>query len=169
MTNVDGRYAPPSGTAGGQRQPLRLQPREGMEAPELDASARGIRILLVDDHAMNRRVVQLFLRPFDLEIVEARDGAEALMRLEEQPFDLVLMDVHMPVMGGCEAVEIMRTSGRAWANVPVIALTADAMPSDQQRYLAAGMDGYVAKPMEQRELFGAIKRALELRAEIRAA
>jgi len=140
---------------------LRLPPRpEAGEAPRLDVSARGARILLVDDHAINRKVVQLFLRPFGLAITEAQDGAQALRRLAEQPFDLVLMDIHMPDMGGCEAVKRIRASGEAWAGVAVVALTADAMPGDQQRYLLAGMNGYVAKPIEQRDLLSAIARVM---------
>jgi CheY-like chemotaxis protein len=168
MTIADGRFPQALRETGLPSSGFSRQAGEEAAPPELDPSARGIRILLVDDHAMNRKVVRMFLRPFDLEIVEACDGAEALMRLEEQTFDLVLMDVHMPTMGGCEAVAAIRASGAPWAGMPVIALTADALPSDQQRYLAAGMDGYVAKPMAQRELFSAISLALRLRADIQA-
>lgn len=174
MANADGRESVT--TVGSERTALeaaavlRLQPRpEAGEAPVLDTSVRGARVLLVDDHAINRKVVQLFLRPFGLAITEAHDGAQALARLAEQPFDLVLMDVHMPIMGGCEAVKRIRASGEAWAGVPVVALTADAMPSDEKRYLLAGMNGYVAKPIEQQELFNAMARALAAGAASEAA
>ncbi len=141
-----------------------LQARsDARETLPADAAVSAARILLVDDHAINRKVVQLFLRPFGFAITEAHDGAQALRRLAEQAFDLVLMDVHMPNMGGCEAVKRIRESGEPWACVPVIALTGDAMPGDQQRYLMAGMDGYVAKPIGQQGLLNAIAHVLEAR------
>lgn len=165
MVNADGGTPAAAIESGATANPagsvLRLQawPDAG-EAPVLDAAVMGARILLVDDHAINRKVVQLFLRPFGLTITEAHDGAEALRYLAEQPFDLVLMDVHMPVMGGCEAVKRIRMSGESWAGVPVIALTADAMPGDRQRSLLAGMNDHVAKPIQQQDLLNAMARAL---------
>jgi signal transduction histidine kinase/ActR/RegA family two-component response regulator len=120
------------------------------------------RILLTDDNAVNRKVVQMFMKPFGLTLVEACDGAEALQRLADEPFDLVLMDIHMPVMDGCEAVRRIRSSGQPWANVPVVALTADAMPGDNERYMRLGMNAYVAKPIDLRELFSAINSALAM-------
>lgn len=123
---------------------------------------RGRNALLVDDHSTNRKVLQLFMRPFGMNIVEACNGAEALARMGEQAFDFVLMDVHMPVMDGCEAVRRIRESGAPWASVPVIALTADAMPEDREKYLAVGMNAYVAKPIDQRELFVTINNVLEV-------
>lgn len=121
---------------------------------------KGRRVLLTDDNATNRKVVQMFLKPLGVVIVEAANGAEALDRLSAEPFDLVLMDVHMPVMDGVEAVSRMRMSGAPWAVTPVIALTADAMQGDREMFLAAGMDGYVAKPIEPRQLFSAMNRAI---------
>lgn len=120
------------------------------------------RILLTDDNAVNRKVVQMFMKPFGVTLVEARDGAEALERLANEAFDLVLMDIHMPVMDGCEAVRRIRSSGQPWADVPVVALTADAMPGDNERYMRLGMNAYVAKPIELRELFTAINSALAM-------
>lgn len=124
--------------------------------PEL----RNRRVLLTDDHAVNRKVVQMFLKPFGLEVVEARNGVEALDLLAREPFDLVLMDIHMPTMDGREAVKLIRTSNASWARIPVIALTADAMPGDHERYLAMGMDAYISKPIDQRELFTVINNTL---------
>ncbi len=120
----------------------------------------GYRILLTDDNAVNRKVVQMFMKPFGVTLVEARDGAEALQRLADETFDIVLMDIHMPVMDGCEAVRRIRSSGQPWADVPVVALTADAMPGDNERYMRLGMNAYVAKPIDLRELFTAINSAL---------
>ncbi len=125
---------------------------------------RNHRVLLTDDHPVNRKVVQMFLKPFGLTVVEARNGVEALERIAEEAFDFVLMDIHMPVMDGCEAVKRIRASGEPWADIPIIALTADAMPGDLERYIAMGMDAYVAKPIDQRDLFSVINNTLALRA-----
>lgn len=112
----------------------------------------GARVLLVDDNAVNRQVVKLFMTQMAPKIVEAANGIEALARLAEQPFDIVLLDVHMPVMDGKEAIRRIRTSGQPWKDIPVIALTADAMSGDREKYLALGMDDYVSKPIDAREL-----------------
>lgn len=118
-------------------------------------------ILLVDDNVINRQVMQIFLKPLGASVVEAADGLQALHRLASETFDLVLMDIHMPVMDGREAVARIRASRTEWASIPVIALTADAMHGDRERYLAMGMDGYVSKPVEQNELLLAMTRALQ--------
>jgi signal transduction histidine kinase/AmiR/NasT family two-component response regulator len=117
-----------------------------------------LRVLLVDDHPINRQVAALFLRPFNMRIVEAVNGAEAIAALERETFDIVLLDMHMPVMDGPAAIAKIRASGQPWANTPVIALTADAMSGDRERYLAMGMDGYLSKPLAERELLSEISR-----------
>jgi signal transduction histidine kinase/ActR/RegA family two-component response regulator len=116
------------------------------------AGLRGVRVLLTDDNAVNRQVVKLFLAPQGCDVTEATNGKEALDALARQPFDIVLLDVHMPVMDGQEAIRRIRASSAPWATVPVIALTADAMSGDRERYLALGMSDYVSKPVDQREL-----------------
>lgn len=112
----------------------------------------GARVLLVDDNAVNRQVVRLFLMQMQPQIVEATNGVEALARLAEQPFDIILLDVHMPVMDGKEAIRRIRASDQSWKDIPVIALTADAMSGDRERCLALGMSDYVSKPIDAREL-----------------
>ncbi len=112
----------------------------------------GARVLLVDDNAVNRQVVKLFITQLAPKIVEAANGEEALARLREQPFDIVLLDVHMPVMDGKEAIKRIRASNEAWRDIPVIALTADAMSGDRERYLGMGMSDYISKPIDAREL-----------------
>ncbi len=121
---------------------------------------RGIRILLVDDNAVNRQVVKLFTAQLNPHFVEAVNGQEALDRLQESRFDLVLLDVHMPVMDGKETIKRMRASQSEWRDLPVIALTADAMSGDRERYLALGMTDYVSKPLDQRELTYKIAAAM---------
>jgi len=121
---------------------------------------RGLRILLVDDNAVNRQVVKLFTAKLSPVFVEAVNGQEALDRLNEDKFDIVLLDVHMPVMDGKEAIRRIRASIEPWRNIPVIALTADAMSGDRERYLALGMSDYVSKPLDQRELTAKLAAAL---------
>jgi len=120
--------------------------------------ASNLRVLVVDDHPINRQIASLFLRPFNMRIVEAGHGAEALAALEKEPFDVVLLDMHMPVMDGPTTVARIRASRMPWAAVPVIALTADAMSGDKERYLALGMDGYLSKPLAERDLLSEIAR-----------
>ena len=124
-------------------------------------SLRGSRVLLTDDNAINRQVIKLFLAPHGLEIVEATNGKEALDLIASAPFDLVLLDVHMPVMDGKEAIRRIRGADKPWSNIPVIALTADAMSGDREKLLALGMTDYVPKPVDQRELVSKITRLLE--------
>jgi signal transduction histidine kinase/ActR/RegA family two-component response regulator len=144
--------------------PARKQPEAGVSARPDGADARdqlkhsNLRVLLVDDHPINRQVAALFLRPFNMRIVEAVNGLEALEALKREPFDIVLLDMHMPVMDGPTAIRHIRASGAPWAGIPVIALTADAMSGDRERYLAMGMNGYLSKPLAERELFSEIAR-----------
>ena len=124
-------------------------------------SLRGTRVLLTDDNAINRQVIKLFLAPQGCDITEATNGKEALDKIAAGEFDLVLLDVHMPVMDGKEAIARLRANPK-WASLPVIALTADAMSGDRERYLALGMTDYVSKPVDQRELVAKMNAALKL-------
>ena len=125
---------------------------------------RGLRVLLTDDNAINRQVIKLFLAPQGLDIVEATNGKEALDKIATQDFDIVLLDVHMPVMDGKEAIQRIRASGQTWSAIPVIALTADAMTGDREKYLALGMTDYISKPVDQRELLAKMHQVLGLTA-----
>jgi PAS domain S-box-containing protein len=123
---------------------------------------RGMRVLVTDDNAVNRQVIKLFLAPHGLDIVEATNGKEALDRIATQDFDIVLLDVHMPVMDGKETIQRIRNANQAWSRLPVIALTADAMTGDREKYLALGMTDYVSKPVDQRELLTKMHQVLGL-------
>jgi CheY-like chemotaxis protein len=120
----------------------------------------GLKVLLVDDNAINRSVARLLLAPSGVVITEAANGREALDHLAGQHFDLVLLDVHMPVMDGPETLRQVRGTGESWRNIPVIALTADTMTGDRERLISIGMTGYVSKPIEQRALIQEIHRVL---------
>lgn len=146
----------------GEAAPQHRVVSEGMPVSEDEARSslkgQNLRLLLVDDHPINRQVVALFLRPFNMRIVEATNGKEALEALHRETFDLVCLDVHMPVMDGTQTIAAIRASNEPWANIPVIALTADAMSGDKERYLGMGMDGYLSKPIAERDLVTEITR-----------
>ena len=123
---------------------------------------RPLRILLAEDNDINRKVVVWLLAPLKCQLDEVTTGLEAIAAVTRSPYDLVLMDVQMPEMDGLTAAEKIRALPGAVAAIPIIALTANAMQGDRERYLAAGMNGYVAKPIDQRELFAAIRACLDL-------
>lgn len=120
---------------------------------------RQLVVLHVDDDPMNLRVVEEILGAFGHSSIKAASGSEALQRLSEQPFDLVLMDVHMPGMTGIETVERLRARKGPEAKTPVIALTADVFSRRPEEYRALGFDDFVAKPILVSGLLEAIKRA----------
>lgn len=130
------------------------------------SSLPGARILLTDDNAINRQVIKLFLAPLGCRITEAGNGQEALDKLASEPFDLLLLDVHMPVMDGKEAIRQIRSSAQPWRNIPTIALTADAMLGDREVLLALGMTDYLPKPIDQRALISKMQSLLTEASEI---
>jgi two-component system sensor histidine kinase/response regulator len=142
----------------------RVSPRPGSALAAPPAEWRPLRILLAEDNLVNQRFAVRLLEKAGHRVVVAGDGREALALLGVEPpagpppFDLVLMDVQMPEMGGFEATARLRAREKAsGGRLPVLALTAHAMKGDQERCLAAGMDGYVAKPVRPAELWQAIE------------
>ena len=119
----------------------------------------GRRVLVVDDHPVNRRVIRLFLEPFECRLIEAENGQQALDALDREVVDLVLMDVNMPVMDGLEATRRLRQDPR-FARLPVIALTADVMSAQIKTCLEAGCDAHVAKPIDLRNLLSVMDRCV---------
>lgn len=122
---------------------------------------RSLVVLHVDDDPMNLRVVEEILGAFGHRSVKANCGADALRRLADQAFDLVLMDIHMPGMTGIETVQRLREGPGPQANIPVIALTADVFSRRPEEYRALGFTDFVAKPILVSGLLEAIKRAAE--------
>lgn len=122
---------------------------------------RSLVVLHVDDDPMNLRVVEEILGAFGHSAIRATNGPEALERLSEQPFDIVLMDIHMPGMTGIETVQRLRGRPGPEARTPVIALTADVFSRRPEEYRALGFTDFVAKPILVSGLLEAIKRATE--------
>lgn len=120
-----------------------------------------LRILLVEDNAVNRLLAKRLLEQKGHTVVTTSNGLEALEVLKTQPFDAVLMDVQMPEMDGFEATKVVREGEQITGkHLPIIALTAHAMKGDQERCLAAGMDGYISKPIQTAELFALLERLI---------
>jgi signal transduction histidine kinase/CheY-like chemotaxis protein len=129
-------------------------------APARIAAPRSARVLLVDDHPMNRELGHALLTLAGCDVSTANDGAEALAAAGLGGFDLILMDVHMPGMDGLAAARAIRALPGPQASVPIIALSADALPEQIARCRAAGMNDHVAKPIRREELLAAVGRAL---------
>ncbi|UYZ57822.1 ATP-binding protein [Hymenobacter latericus] len=123
-------------------------------APAATTALAGKRVLLVEDNEINRNIARMLLEEWNVVVDEAADGFEALALFEQNRYDAVLMDIQMPGMNGMEATAAIRANAdAAKAQVPVLALTANAFRSDNERYLAAGMNDTLAKPFDEAELY----------------
>ena len=122
-------------------------------------SKRSLKVLLAEDIPENEALVVALLERQGHSVSVVWNGREALELLARETVDLILMDIQMPEMGGVEATAAIREKERATGgHIPIIALTAHAMKGDRERYLRAGMDGYVSKPIQRQELFDAIEQ-----------
>ncbi|MQG95346.1 response regulator [Pseudomonas sp. MN1F] len=130
-------------------------PEHPLATPLLTATEGRARILLVEDNPVNQLVAKGMLAKLGCQVQVATQGVEALEWLEREDFDMVLMDCNMPVMDGYEASRRIRQSGR-WPELPIVALTANAMPEERERCRAAGMSDYLAKPFRREELLALI-------------
>ena len=131
------------------------QARESSFIPLLDES---LRILLAEDNKVNQKLALKLLEKADHQITVANNGREAVDYCEAIEFDIIFMDIQMPIMGGEEAVELIRAKEKkSGTHTPIVALTAHAMKGDKERYLSHGMDGYVSKPIKRAELFSVIE------------
>ena len=129
-------------------------------SPCQEASSCPLRILLAEDNLVNQALARKLLQKRGHTVAVANSGREAMDLLDQQLFDLVLMDVQMPEMDGFEATAALRAKEkRTGRHLPVIAMTAHAMKGDEERCLKAGMDGYVAKPVAPTALYAAIEAA----------
>jgi two-component system, sensor histidine kinase and response regulator len=128
---------------------------------EFQEPLRSLRILLAEDNPVNQRVTEGLLRKRGHTIVTVANGRAAIEAIESGRFDIVLMDVQMPEVGGLEATMAIRQwESKAGTRTPIIALTARAMKGDEEQCLEAGMDAYLSKPIQPRELMATIHRVL---------
>lgn len=126
-----------------------------------ETSYSNLKILVVDDNETNHMVVASLLGSLVGEIVTAKDGLDAINKLEAEEFDMVLMDIHMPVMDGIEATLSIRGSAKPYSNVPIIALTADPQYQQKRLCLNIGMNEALSKPVRLKDILGAIDSVLE--------
>ena len=119
-----------------------------------------LHVLIVDDNPTNRFVAGKVLDLFGCTSDSVENGLAALERVQTADYDLVLMDIKMPVMDGVEATRAIRALPGPVAGIPILALTANADPRDEAHYLAAGMDGVAQKPIQPEVLLNAIRRVL---------
>ena len=131
---------------------VRIAPDEAPRAQRDGSGAAPARILLAEDNVVNQRLAARILEKEGHSVVIVANGREALDAMRHEPFDLVLMDVQMPEMDGFEATRTLRQEERDGQHTPVIAMTAHAMTGDRERCLAAGMDGYISKPILAKDL-----------------
>jgi PAS domain S-box-containing protein len=166
---IDARSEPGRGSLFQARIPMARaaaasdQPSAPPVPPEAVALPAALRVLLAEDHPVNRKVVQLILAPLGAEVTLAADGEQALRAFEEGTFDLVLMDMQMPVMDGLAATRALRQreSEAGRPATPVIMLSANAMPQHRQEALDAGADLHLAKPVTAAALIAAVRQALQ--------
>ncbi len=143
---------------------VELAQAEEVTAGSAAVTSRPLNVLLVDDDPINRLAAGSLLRQQGHRVAEAANGSEALDRMAEQGFDVVLMDVHMPVMDGVEATRRIRAMGdEAIANTAIVGLTASVMSDEQQTYIDAGMDAVAAKPVVLDSLMHTISRCVARR------
>ena len=132
--------------------------RSDPDADKAAASLDRARILVVEDNAVNQAIFTAMLDKAGCAADVVGDGNAAIEAVKLQHYDLVLMDVHMPGIDGVTACRRIRDHGFPADRLPIVAVTADAMPEDHQAYLAAGMNGLVAKPIDRSSLMSAIRR-----------
>ena len=135
----------------------------------MDTPLEGLRVLVVDDNAINLLVASKTLEVMGAVAETVDSGQHALDALAQSDFDLVLMDINMPDMDGMEATRLIRALKGRMADVPVVALTADVMSHQRQKYLAAGMNGVAPKPFSPTQLLGEIARLMAEPDDIAAA
>jgi two-component system, sensor histidine kinase and response regulator len=167
ISEVMGEPDPPgddgTGNGTGETLPLAHPQAAAVQPPPPQAQpSRKLRVLLVEDSLVNQKVAVQLLERHGHDVVLANNGREALDALDDDTFDIVLMDVQMPVLDGLTATRLLRQRERkTGGHVPVIAMTASAMKGDRERCLAAGMDGYLAKPIRADQFYAAIENFSE--------
>jgi PAS domain S-box-containing protein len=142
-----------------------VKPAPVVEAPAPAPSPRkespnALDILLAEDQPVNQKLMSAVMERLGHRLTIAGNGVEAVRWMRKARFDLILMDIQMPELDGILTTKVIRSSDKAWRNIPIVALTAHAMDSHRQTYLAAGMNGFVSKPFRMEVLIGEMARVM---------
>ena len=129
----------------------------GEAAPKIAFRHKNARILLAEDNTINQKVALRMLERLGYEAAVAKNGHEVLDALQDHPYDIILMDVQMPDMDGLTATTFIRKNEHLLQQPYIIALTANALKGDRERFLAAGMNDYLSKPVRLDELAAALE------------
>jgi two-component system sensor histidine kinase/response regulator len=123
-----------------------------------EEAKHSVRILLAEDNPMNQKLAQFMLTKAGYQLEVANNGREVVEKYTAEPerYDLIFMDVHMPEVDGLEATRVLRNRG--YGEIPIIAMTADAMKEDREKCLESGMNDYMSKPIKREEVFAMIKK-----------
>jgi signal transduction histidine kinase/CheY-like chemotaxis protein len=151
-------------TGGTVPRPVTLLPSKPPSPTAPTPEGRHLRLLVAEDNPINQRLIVNALKHAGFSVDVVGDGMEAVDAVQREPYDLVLMDIRMPVMNGVEATQRIRSLSTAAANLPIVAMTANAMAGDREEYLAAGMNDYVAKPIDFNILLTKIRAHLPMAA-----
>ena len=127
-----------------------------------DIQFHNANVLVVEDNQQNQIVMQQFLQLCGCRVILADHGVEALKKLQTEQIDIVLMDIQMPVMDGLTTTRHIRASTLAFQQVPIIAVTADAVYGDKEKYLSAGMNDYLSKPIFRNELYALLDKHMPI-------
>jgi PAS domain S-box-containing protein len=152
------------GTAVHVMLPFKLKPdNDAGHFPNHDEGEmphRTLRVLLAEDESSNAVAIQILLQKCGHDVTVVENGKKAIEELEKSDFDLILMDIQMPVMNGIEATRAIRSSDKLGSkkNIPIIAMTAYAMSGDRENFLASGVDGYLGKPFKLQDLLQVLKK-----------
>jgi two-component system sensor histidine kinase/response regulator len=141
-------------------QPVRTRNDSAQDSGDSNIDFSGYRLLLVEDNHVNQLVARGMLSKTGLDLDIRENGADAVSAVQSKPYDLVLMDVQMPIMDGLEATREIRRLGGVYSELPIIAMTANVLESDAQNCLAAGMDAHIGKPINKQELLSCMARFL---------
>jgi CheY-like chemotaxis protein len=131
-----------------------------IKADDTLQTTKPLDILLVEDDHINQIVLTTMLQKRGHTVYIANNGSEALKIFAEKKYDMILMDIQMPIMDGIEATKSIREREGGTSHIPIIALTAHALKGDRERFLSIGMDGYISKPVQMEELFQTLDRVL---------
>ena len=134
---------------------LNLQDIMNINTAPKENQKHNLKILVAEDYEMNQLLIEELLKQYDIQAIFANNGQEAVEMLEKDHYDLVFMDINMPVMNGMDATQTIRNGGN---DIPIIALTANALEGDRERFLEVGMDDYLSKPIEVASLQAVLEK-----------